>query len=523
MQSDFGGELLDSTGVKDTKLFHPGDWNGFWALLADNLANLVIAAGICKGVFGMSDEIVFGRILPGLGVSLLVGLSFYAWQAVKLGRAEGREDVTALPYGISTPVLFVYLFGVIAPVYFSQVGEHPETAGLTAWRVGVAAAFIGGIIECMGSVLGPLLKRVTPRAGMLGTLAGIALVYIAAVPFASLFEHPLIGFPALALVLVGLVAGRRLPGGVPAGLAAIVVGTVIGLGTGDATFDTAWRPSFMIPVPIFSDLFAGLGLLWAMPAVLGVVIPIEIYNFIETMNNVESAEAAGDRYDVRTCQFADGAGTMVGALFGSAFPSTVYIGHPAYKRLGARTGYALGVGIVIFLLAVTGMHEFLHSLIPTAAVEPLLVFVGAVIVGQAFTSTPKKHAFAVAVAMLPHVGNLLVTKIQGALRAAGADLDPELITKMAQTESIHWHGQSALHQGAIVSGLLWGAIAACTIDGERKKAFGFALAGSVLTLFGVIHGALGWDPSHVPIALGYALLGGVLLLPSEAGELVEDD
>ncbi|MCA9796145.1 MAG: hypothetical protein KC910_30265 [Candidatus Eremiobacteraeota bacterium] len=139
------------------RLFRSEDWNGFWALLADNLANLVIAAGICKGVLAMPDSIVFGKILPGLGVALLSGLGFYAWQAVKLAEKEQRDDVTALPYGISTPVLFVYLFGILAPIYFGLKDADPEQAALTAWQAGIAAAFVGGVVEALGSVLGPTL------------------------------------------------------------------------------------------------------------------------------------------------------------------------------------------------------------------------------------------------------------------------------------------------------------------------------------------------------------------------------
>ena len=466
--------------MKASNLFRGSDWNGFWALLADNVANLVIAAGICKGVFKMPDEIVFGKILPGLGVSLLAGLSFYAYQGYKLAEKEDRDDVTALPYGISTPVLFIYLFGVLGPLYFGWVGEHGEQAAVMAWQAGVAACFMGGAIECFGSVLGPSLKKITPRAGMLGTLAGIALAYIATVPLASIMEHPLVGLPALGIVLAGLVAGLKLPKGLPAGLVAIVVGCVVGLATGVAEFDTTWRPAVHVPLPVISDLIAGFKLLAQNPGILAVVLPIEIYNFIETMNNVESAEAAGDSYPVGICQVADGAGTMMGALFGSTFPTTVYIGHPAYKRLGSRLGYALGVGIVLFVVAVTGLHAFFYKLIPTAAVAPLLVFVGTVIVGQAFAESPKKHGVAVAFAMLCHMSNLLVTKVGGVLQVGGIQNDHILTGKLAQ-QGIHWAGHQIMSQGAIVTGLIWGALVAYLIDGKTKHSAGFAFTGALLT------------------------------------------
>lgn len=489
--------------------FRGGDWNGFWALLADNVANLVIAAGVCKGLFHMPDELVFGRILPGLGVSLVAGLSFYAYQGYKLSQKEGRDDVTALPYGISTPVLFVYLFGVLAPLYFGWLPEYGEQAAVMAWQAGVAACFLGGAIECLGSVFGPALKKVTPRAGMLGTLAGIALVYITAVPMASIMEHPLVGLPALAIVLAGLIAGLTLPFRLPAGLVAIALGCGIGLVTGVATVDTTWRPALYVPLPVIGDIFSGIKLLLAKPEILAVVLPIEIYNFIETMNNVESAEAAGDAYPVRTCQVADGAGTMVGALFGSTFPTTVYIGHPAYKKLGSRLGYAAAVGFVLLFVAVTGLHAFFYKLIPTAAVAPLLVFVGTVIVGQAFSECPKRHAVAVAFAMLCHISNILTVKIGGVLQAHDLANDATLIEKLT-AQGIHWHGHQVLGQGAIVSGLLWGGIVAYLIDHKIERSAAFCLAAAALSLLGVIHApTLGWHPG--PVALGYALMAVVIL------------
>ncbi|MDM8542246.1 hypothetical protein QUF90_14285 [Desulfococcaceae bacterium HSG9] len=469
-------------------LFYRKDLTAFWALFADNLANVVILSGICLFVFNMPEQIVFGRILPGLGVSLLVGLSFYVYLARRLAHKEQRDDVTALPYGISTPVMFVYLFGIIGPVYWGLKASGNADASLIAWQVGMAAAFVGGVIEMLGSIVGPWLKRVTPRAGMLGTLAGIAIVWIATVPLAKIFENPLVGFASLMIVLAGLVAGIKMPWRLPAGLIAIAVGTFIGFFVGSSKIDFS-GVGFHAPIPVIGDLIAGLKMMFTYPAVLAAVLPIEIYNFIETMNNVESAEAAGDKYPVRTCQILDGAGTMIGTLFGSAFPTTVYIGHPAYKRLQGRCGYALGVGIIIFLGAIFGFVDFLYKLIPTAAVAPMLVFVGIVITAQAFRASPARHAIAVAVAIIPHMSNIMTTKIKGAVSAVNADMnDPKLeFAQKCAEQGIAWVGQSALAQGAIITGLLWGAIVAMLIDLDFKKAASFSGTAAVLTLIGIIH------------------------------------
>lgn len=484
------------------------DLNAFWALLADNLANFVLVAGLCTGVLGLSADVVFGHVFPGLGIALFFGLGFYTWQAHQLAAREGRSDVTALPYGISTPVLFVYVFGVMLPVKLAT-GD-----GLAAWQVGLAAAAVGGMLEAGGAVLGPTLKRVTPRAGMLGTLAGIALVWIGAVPLAEIFEMPLVGFPALAIVFAGLVAGLRLPFGVPAGLAAIAVGTAIALPLGEATIDVSGA-GLRVPVPVFGDLFAGFELLASHPELLAVVIPIEVYNFIETMNNVESAEAAGDAYPVATCQVADGVGTLIGASFGSPFPTTVYIGHPGYKELGGRAGYTLLSGAILGGAAFLGLVETLYHLVPIAAVAPMLVFITLVICAQAFRAVPDRHAPAVAVALLPHVSSIVVTKVASGVAAArqlagvdGPALGDAAMVAAFAANGVHWSGQVALQQGAIVTGLIWGGMTAELIDHRPRRAAAFAAVGGVLCAIGVIHApSLGIHLGE--LTLGYAVIAAV--------------
>lgn len=491
-------------------LFSSSDINGFWALFADNLANMIMVSVLCTQVLHIPHEIVFGRVLPGLGVALIAGLGSYAYLAMRLATREARLDVTALPYGISTPIMFAYVFMIMKPAYDYGVAtlHLPEAeAGLYAWKVGLGAAFIGGVIEALGALVGPFLKRHLPRAGMLGTLAGIALVWIATVPLAEVFEHPIIGFASLGIVFAGLVALYRLPFGVPAGLAAIVVGTAIGAVTGEATLSFEGI-GFYPPLPYFADCLEGASIVLATPWVLAVVVPAEIYNFIETMNNVESAEAAGDRYPVGLCQLLDGAGTLVGSLFGSPFPTTVYIGHPGYKRMGARSGYALFVGLVFFIGSMFGLVAFLYKLIPVAAVAPMLVFIGMVITAQAFRATPERHGMAVALAMIPHCSNLLISKWTTCAKVftgSPKNLFEEKTIVAFLQEGAHVLGHSALANGAIIIGLLWGSLAAFLLDGRPDKAGLVSLGCMALCGLGIIH-SQEFGLQTGPIFWGYGIL-----------------
>ncbi len=493
------------------RLFARSDFSAFWALFTDNLINLIVLAGVCQFVFDMPADIVFGRILPGAAVAIMAGVAVYTWLA-KRAATRVRRDFTALPYGISTPVMFVYLFGVIGPIYWAT--NDP----LLAWQVGIGAGFMGGIVAAMGAIVGPLLKRVTPRAGMLGTLCGIALVFIGTVPLATVFEDPYVGFASMIIILWGLVGRFRLPFNIPAGLLALIVGTVVALGMGKASI-TLEGVAFYPPLPYFGDLIVGIRHLFANPELFLVLVPVQIYNFIETMNNVESAEAAGDTYPVATCQVTDGVGTMIGALFGSPFPTTAYIGHPAYKRMGAHSGYIIGVGLVIPFAVFFGLLAFLNNLIPVAAAAPVLVFVALSLITNTAHSVKTEHMAAVTIAMMPHISGFLMIKwgaMMGALAAVGAQSLPELgdpaLTAALLQQGAHFKGHLALSQGAILTGLIWGAIVASVIDGNFRNAGGFALAAFGMSLVGVIHAAsLHW-PAFSGVAVGYLIAAGFLFI-----------
>ncbi len=502
---------MSDTTTYNYKVFSRGDFSAFWALFTDNLVNLLILSGVCQFVFQMPAEIVFGRIVPGAAIAILAGVAVYAMLAKRAAQYHGR-DVTALPYGISTPVMFVYLFGVIGPIYWAT--QDP----LLAWQVGIGAGFMGGIVAALGALVGPFLKRVTPRAGMLGTLCGIALLYIGAVPLSQIFEKPIIGFVSLLFILWGLIGRFRLPGNLPAGLVAIAAGTLIAVFLGESTFTTDGI-GFYPPVPYLGDMIVGIQYLFANPELFLVLVPVQIYNFIETMNNVESAEAAGDTYPVGLCQVTDGAGTMLGALFGSPFPTTVYIGHPAYKRLDGHAGYIIAVAVVIAAAAFVGFLSFLAGLIPIAAAAPVLVFVAVSLITNTGYAVKPAHMAAVAFAILPHFSAILVTKwgsMMNALRSTGVEGLPDLgnaeLTAALMMEGAHYEGHLALSQGAIITGLVWGAIVADVIDGRFRNAGYFALAAAVMSSIGIIHSVSLQMPEFDGITVGYLIIGAFMIV-----------
>ena len=245
-----------------------------------------------------------------------------------------------MPYGPSVPHMFIVTLVIMLPTYLAT--KDP----VAAWTAGLAWAFIIGCIILIGAFVGPSIRHFTPRAAMLGTLAGISLTFISMRPGAQMWGALWIALPVFMIIIAGFIAGVRLPGNFPVGLAALLVGTAIGWVGGfmepAAVTDAAKSIAVGIPSLNIDLLVDGLS---GISPLLATAIPSGIYNFTEAMSNVESAAAAGDNYNLRHVLLADGTGAVVGAALGSPFPPAVYIGQPGWKAAGGRISYSLATGV----------------------------------------------------------------------------------------------------------------------------------------------------------------------------------
>ena len=154
----------------------PGDWNAFFGLFTNVVLNVIVLTGLVLGVVKLPPDVVFGRIIPALGIALPLGNLYYAWLAYRLAKDERRDTVTAMPYGPSVPHMFIVVFLIMLPVALKT--GNP----VAAWQAGLAWCFVIGIIILLGAFVGPTIRRYTPRAAMLGTLAGISITFISMRP-----------------------------------------------------------------------------------------------------------------------------------------------------------------------------------------------------------------------------------------------------------------------------------------------------------------------------------------------------
>src|SRR5690625_587946 len=479
-------------------LFVKEDIDGFFALFQNNLANFVVIAISLIGM-GYPAELVYGRIIPGAAISVVFGNFYYAHMAKKLAVKENRSDVTALSYGISTPVMFVYLSGIMAPA-LSLTG-NPDLA----WKIGLSATFLAGVVEVLGSFIGNFIRTHLPRAAMMGALAGVAFSVIGGQMFFHTFESPMVGMVSIILILIGFVGKKAMPFKIPTSLFAIIIGTAMAYALGESSvsnliagFSSA---GFYPPLPTLG-LFEGFGqLLGPLVSLLAVIIPISVYNFVETLNNVEAMASAGDDYNVSEAQLVDGIGTLVGALFGGTFPTTVYMSSISAKMTNSRRGYSVINGIVFFFSSTFGIIAVLAEIIPLPAIAPILVFVGMSMIVQTFSSVPKTHFPAVILAMFPYLANYLQSKFATAAPEALDAVSPAVVS---------------LGQGAMFTAILWGAMLVFIIDNKFDKAAVMALTAAFLSGIGLMHApelTLFYDPSFV---MGYLLIAVVFVFYHKA-------
>ena len=492
-------------------LWTPGDWNAFFGFGTNILVNLLVLTGLLRFVLKMPDPIVFGRILPAAGLMMFLSTVYYAWLAYRLAKQTGRTDVAALPSGISVPHMFVVVFVIMLPISL-KTGDPVK-----GWEAGLAWVFIQSFVLMGGAFIAPWIRKITPRAALLGTLAGVSIAFISMRPALEMFMTPVIGFTCFAIILASWFGGVRYFKGIPAGLVAIAAGTLI------AWLSTAFGPAwggmslaklsgavssfgFSVPLPAIGHTFGGFEFLGV---ILVTAIPFGIYDLVEAMDNVESASAAGDSFPTTRVLTADGAVSLIGCLMGNPFINAVYIGHPGWKAMGGRIGYSAATGVMVIVLTWFGVIGLMMALIPVVAIAPILLYIGMLIGAQAFQETPRSHAPAIILGLVPHAAAWGKLQIDGALAAAGTNAAAVGMDKLAQV-GVLYQGLEILGGGAILGGLILAAIGVFVIERQFDKAAYFTLAGAALTFFGFIHGeAIGFAKSPL-VALSYLLVAAVL-------------
>jgi AGZA family xanthine/uracil permease-like MFS transporter len=485
-----------------------GDVNAFFGLTLDNVAVMVFLFTLISRTTPVDGEQVFfspsfvvTRMLPGTALGVLLGDLVFTAMAFRLARRTGRDDTTAMPLGLDTPSTFGVAFLVLLPALregYARYAQDHERAMEFSWHVGVVVLVLAGVFKIGLAPLGNAVRRLVPRAGLLGSLAAIALALIAFLPlFQDIAALPLVGMAALAVILWTLVAHRPLPFKLPGALGAVLLGVVVyrvGLHFGmmppapPAGTPQPWQPATL------AALYQQPGDWWAAVflsavAKLPLILPFALATIVGGIDCTESAAAAGDDYDTRSILLTEGVASLAAGLFGGVIQTTPYIGHPAYKKMGGRAAYTLATALFVGGVGFAGGFDLLFAWLPAAAMFPIMVFVGLEITAQSFHATPARHYPALAFAALPALAALVLIPLKEAL---GLRLP-------ASPVGLQWvQTLRCLSGGFIVSSLLWAAALAMLIDGRLvRSALYFAIAG-VCAFFGIIHSPLADEQINLP-------------------------
>lgn len=490
---------------KGTPWFVKGDLNGFFGLFSNVLTNFLAAVGLLVFAIQMPGDIVYGKIVPATAVAIGLGSIFFAFQARRKSLREHRDNVTAMPYGISVPHYFVVAFAVILPVH-----AQTQDWGI-AWSVGIAWNVVQGIVMTIGAFVGPYIQKYIPRSALLGSLAGIALTYIAMNPMGEIYTVPYIGLITLVIVIAGWLAHKVFPFNMPAGLMAIIIGMIIAWTTGymDVNEVKEAAKGFSIAIPSLAVGNLAEGFAYLAPF-LPAAIPLAIYDFLESLDNIESAAADGDEYNTTITMLVPAVLTLFGASLGSPFPTIVYIGQPGWKRTGARVGYSLATGIGVLVLGFLGLLPLVLTIIPLVALLPILVYIAMVIGAQAFGQAKTEHIPALILGLMPFVASYVITQINNTLGAIGQSAE-EIGYDVLASNGVPFLGWLRFGKADILVSMLITSIFIYVIDRRYRLASVYAFVAAVLAFFGFIHAIEIGVGVGTEVTIGYIVMGLGLL------------
>jgi AGZA family xanthine/uracil permease-like MFS transporter len=479
-----------------------GDINAFFGLMLDNVAVMIVLVVLVTSAQPVAEhrfsrEFVLTQMIPGTALGVVLGDLVYTWMAFRLARRTGRSDVTAMPLGLDTPSTFAVGALVLLPALndgMARYGLDHGQAMVFGWHVGAMVLLMTGVFKSVLAPLGGKIRRWAPRAGLLGSLVGIAVALIAFVPlWTHIAAVPVVGFLTLTVIFVALVARHPLPGRIPGALAAVLLGVLIYY-LGDcfgrmlawpivpplAHHDTAsWRAPELLPGFSWTLLW-WQRVAWQALASLPVMLPFALATIVGGIDCTESAAAAGDEYDTRTILLTEGLASMAAGACGGVIQNTPYIGQPAYKAMGGRAAYTLATALFIGAAGLFGWFTRLFEWLPEAAAFPILVFIGLEIAAQSFRATPERHFPALVLAILPALAYLVLVAVDQVL--------PD--RPLAANVAVMVQPLRCLANGFIVTSLLWASALAAMLDGKLVRSAGYLAVAGICSLFGIIHSPL---------------------------------
>jgi adenine/guanine/hypoxanthine permease len=476
-----------------------GDVDATIANVGFNLAQLIIPVFLLAPV-GISREFSIAHLLPGYALGFLVGSLGYLMLALKLSNREGRGGVTAHIYGNNVPAILAYTLSIMLPVYLER---HDA---MEAWRLGAAAVLWTGLLKLAAAPFSGLIRRFIPVPASMTVFGAAMYSYLAMVLLQRIFDQPLVGMIALAIVMVGVLAHVpitrwKLPPFIVAWIVPLAVGVAVGY------VHPLWQ-GIKPALPFAFPAGAPHALVAVLPF-MSVIAPMAIYQILQDISAVEGAAAAGDDYDARAVVAWDGIGTLVCGLAGSTVCPVVYAMHPSYKGMGARVAFALWTPLAVLAVIVAGLTMFTAQLFPWSILAAMVAYVSVGVGIATLNRVDRKYHSAVLLGFLLPAGAVVASAINSALPALRlSTFNPAVRT--ALNSSIYWASVEGLGNGFLFLVLVIAAIVTETIDRNFGRASAWCVLAAAFSWFGLMHSAVVRWGAQPMYAAGWLAAAAVL-------------
>jgi AGZA family xanthine/uracil permease-like MFS transporter len=456
-----------------------GDVDATVAQLGFNVAQLMIPVFLLAPA-GIPIAFSISHLLPGYALGFTVGSFGLAMLAVRLARRQERTDVTAHVYGNNVPAIIAYALSIMLPVYLQT---HDP---IQAWQLGAAAVVWTGIFKLLAAPFAAVLRKLIPPAAALTVFGAAMYSYLAMVLLQRIFDQPMIGLIALAIVAIGVLAGVPVTRWrIPPFLVAWLVPLAFGIGIGYV--HPVWqglRPSL--------PWVASLGPLTALPLALpylSVIAPMAIYQILQDIAAVAGASSAGDEYDPRGVVFWDGIGTLLCGIGGSVVTPVVYALHPPYKHVGARIGFSVWTPVLFLAVVMSGLTFFVAQLFPWSILSAMIAYVSIGVGLATLRRVEPKYLGGVLLGFMLPTGAVVAAAINSALPSLGlAAGQPQV--QAALNRSIYWASLQGLGNGFLFLVLVVTALVTELINRNFGRASIWCLIAAAFSWFGLMHSAI---------------------------------
>lgn len=469
-----------------------GDVSATFGVFFDSFTKIAISVVLCLGTIGLSPNIVYKQILPGVSLALLVLHLAYYIQAKLM--SKHHPHITALPAGLQSSCVFVWLLALMLPI--SLETHNP----LLAYQVALLANFINGILFIVFGLLFVKFKSLIPRQVLLGVMAGTAFTWLTLNNIAVIFNHPISGVIPLIFLLIALITKLKLP--ISAVAISAIMGCVLAIMLGEIHPLHVMTLKWSLPSLYLFKLINPL--LWHyIWSYLPLIIAFAIIDAISAIQIIEEAYISSIRFNPTITILISGVISSLSALFGNPFALGLFFGHSSWSEIKATYRYPVVIATMFALTGFCGLLAIIVHYVPDWISLSILIFIGTSTTALALAEIEAKYYVIVLIAFIPIMLEMVYTKISVINHSLNAT---------ALNLTIGGNGLFILSHGAILSSLFLASYFFYMLDKLYIRAIIMAIILLVLSTLGLIHVASPGFYLAAPMNYAYAFMIGVAFI-----------